>query len=117
MDDVRRQCSSRGSRWLLLDVNIPCPMIGAEGAVTLYATSQQIQSFNQSRLDAFNAGGATRARVRGFDATTLGNHATLAVVNRELSRDDGPVERRGHRHRSSPDQPVRGPSCRGGTRP
>lgn len=73
--------------------NIPCLMIGAEGTVALYTTPQQIQSFNQSRLDAFNAGGATRARVCGFDSMTLGNHATLAVVNWELSRNDGSVER------------------------
>ena len=73
--------------------NIPCLMIGAEGTVTLYTTQQQIQSFNQSRLDAFNSGGATRARVCGFDSMTLGNHATLAVVNWELSRHDGSLER------------------------
>jgi hypothetical protein len=73
--------------------NIPCLMVGAEGAVTQYTTPQQVQSFNQSRLEAFNAGGATRARVLGCDAMTLGNHAALAVVNWELSRNDGSIER------------------------
>jgi hypothetical protein len=38
--------------------SIPCLMVGADGAVTQYTTPQQVQSFNQSRLDAFKAGGA-----------------------------------------------------------
>ena len=73
--------------------NLPCLMIGAEGAISQYSTLQQIQSFNQSRLEAFNAGGATKARLRGCDVMTLGNHCSLAVVNWELCRADGSVER------------------------
>ena len=73
--------------------NVPCLMIGAEGAISQYPTPESIQSFNQSRLDAFNAGGATTARVRGCDVTTLGRHCALAVVNWELCRADGTLER------------------------
>jgi hypothetical protein len=73
--------------------NVPCLMIGAEGAISQYSTAQQIESFNQSRLEAFNAGGATKARLRGCDFMTLGNHSALAVVNWELCRADGSVER------------------------
>lgn len=73
--------------------NVPCLMIGAEGAIAQYSTPESIQSFNQSRLEAFNAGGATKARLRGCDVTTLGSHCTLAVVNWELCRADGSIER------------------------
>jgi hypothetical protein len=73
--------------------NVPCLMIGADGAISHYSTPESIQSFNQSRLEAFSAGGATRASLRGCDVTTLGGHCTLAVVNWELSRADGSVER------------------------
>lgn len=73
--------------------NVPCLMIGAEGAISHFSTPESIQSFNQSRLEAFKAGGATKAKLRGFDVTTLGDHCTLAVVNWELARADGSVER------------------------
>ena len=73
--------------------NVPCLMVGAEGTLSEYSTAESIQSFNQSRLDAFRAGGATKAKLRGCDVTTLGNHCALAVVNWELCRADGSVER------------------------
>lgn len=73
--------------------NVPCLMIGAEGSISQYSTPESIQSFNQSRLEAFNAGGATKARLRGCDVTTLGSYCALAVVNWELCRTDGSVER------------------------
>lgn len=73
--------------------NVPCLMIGAEGALAQYATPESILSFNQSRLEAFNAGGATSARLRACDVTTLGSHCALAVADWELCRADGSVER------------------------
>ena len=44
--------------------NVPCLMVGAEGTLSEYSTAESIQSFNQSRLDAFRAGGATKAKLR-----------------------------------------------------
>ena len=73
--------------------NVPCLMVGAEGTLSEYSSAESIQSFNQSRLDAFRAGGATKANLRGCDVTTLGKHCALAVVNWELCRGDGTVER------------------------
>lgn len=73
--------------------NVPCLMIGAEGAASQYSTSEQIESFNQSRLDSFRAGGAVKARLLGCDVMTLGNHCALAIANWELCRVDGSVER------------------------
>ena len=66
--------------------NVPCLMVGAEGTLSEYSTAESIQSFNQSRLDAFRAGGATKAKLRGCDVTTLGNHCALAVVRRWFRR-------------------------------
>jgi hypothetical protein len=71
----------------------PYIMIGAEGALSQFATPQEISSFNQSRLEVFRAGGAEKARLRGCDVTTLGAHCALAVVNWELSRADNSIER------------------------
>lgn len=73
--------------------NVPCLMVGAEGTISQYSTPESLESFNRSRLDAFRAGGATKARLRGCDVTTLGNHCALALVNWELCRADGSVER------------------------
>jgi hypothetical protein len=73
--------------------NVPCLMVGAEGTLSEYSTAESIQSFNQSRLDAFRAGGATKAKLRGCDVTTLGSRCALAVVNWELHQADGTVER------------------------
>jgi hypothetical protein len=73
--------------------NVPCLTMSAEGTISQYSTSESIHSFNQSRLDAFQAGGATTARLRGCDVATLGNHGALALVNWELCRADGSVER------------------------
>lgn len=71
----------------------PCFMVGLDGMATLYATREDIRAFNAGRLEAFRAGGAADARFRGIDLLSQGAFVTLAIVNWELLRADGSMER------------------------
>lgn len=71
----------------------PCFMVGADGAMRHYAAQEDVTAFNQTRLDAFRAGGVARARLRAVDVQDEGPHLSLAAVNWELVRADGSLER------------------------
>ena len=73
--------------------NIPCVMLDAKGGISTYQDPEQIRKFNDSRREAFEAGGAVKANLRGMDATTLGLYAAQITVNWELCRFDGSIER------------------------
>lgn len=73
--------------------NLPCLMVSLDGEPELYQSRDRITAFNRSRLDAFRAGGVQNAALRGVDMTNQGPHLTLAVVNWELTRADGSLER------------------------
>lgn len=73
--------------------NVPCTMLSAGGVLSHFSDVGQIRAFNQSRLAAFTEGGAAKAVLRGVDISTLGDHAALVLVNWELYRSDGSMER------------------------
>ncbi len=73
--------------------NVPCFMVSLDGQMTLYAAREDITAFNQSRLDAFRAGGVRHASLRAVDVLSQGPCLHLAMVNWELTRDDGSLER------------------------
>ena len=73
--------------------NVPCFMVSLEGVMTPYATQAQITAFNQTRLDAFRAGDVHTASLRAVDVLSQGPHVDLAIVNWELTRADGSLER------------------------
>lgn len=73
--------------------NVPCFMVSLDGQMTLYASQAEVTDFNQTRLDAFRAGGVRNASLRAVDLSSQGQHLNLAVVNWELTRADGSLER------------------------
>ncbi|WP_137700902.1 hypothetical protein [Marimonas lutisalis] len=73
--------------------NVPCFMVSNEGDLKLYASQEEIRSFNQSRLDAFRAGEAHNASLRAVDVQSQGDHVSLVTVNWELTRQDVSLER------------------------
>ncbi|MFY2823357.1 hypothetical protein [Ruegeria sp. MALMAid1280] len=73
--------------------NVPCFMVSLDGQMTLYVSQTEITDFNQTRLDAFRAGGVHNASLRAVDLFSQGPHLSLAVVNWELTREDGSLER------------------------
>lgn len=73
--------------------NLPCFMVSNDGELTLYTSQEEITQFNQSRLEAFRAGRAHNAVLRAVDLHSQGAHVSLAVVNWELTREDGSLER------------------------
>jgi hypothetical protein len=73
--------------------NVPCFMVSLDGKMKLYASQAEITNFNQTRLDAFRDGGARNASLRAVDVLSQGPHLSLAVVNWELTRNDGSLER------------------------
>ena len=73
--------------------HVPCLMFGADGTMTQYQSEAEIVAFNESRRDSFKAGNATLAELRGVDTQSLGQHLALAIVNWELKRSDGSLER------------------------
>lgn len=73
--------------------NVPCFMVSLDGQMTLYASQIEVTDFNQTRLDAFRAGGVWNASLRAVDLFSQGPHLSLAVVNWELTREDGSLER------------------------
>jgi hypothetical protein len=73
--------------------HIPYFAVGADGAVSLIRSGDEIRAFNQTRLDLFRKDRATRAFSRGCDVLTLGPGSALIVANWELQSDDGAVAR------------------------
>ncbi len=73
--------------------NVPCLMVSLDGAMTHYTSRSDVTAFNLSRLDAFRAGGVHFATLRAVDVVSQGPHVTLAIVNWELLREDGSLER------------------------
>lgn len=73
--------------------NVPCFMVSLDGQMTLYASQTEITDFNQTRLDAFRAGGVQNASLRAVDLSSQGQHLSLAVVNWELTKTNGSLER------------------------
>lgn len=73
--------------------HIPCLMVGADGALNETRSEAEALAFNVSRRDAFKAGNATIARLRGVDVQSQGQHVALATVNWELTRPDQSMER------------------------
>lgn len=73
--------------------HIPCLMIGANGALNESRSEAEVLAFNVSRRDAFKAGNATIAQLRGVDVQSQGQHVALATVNWELKRSDQSIER------------------------
>lgn len=73
--------------------NVPCFMVSLNGAMKLYASRSEITAFNQSRLDAFRAGNVHNASLRAVDVLSQGAYLTLAIVNWELTRADGSLEK------------------------
>jgi len=73
--------------------HVPCFMISNDGSFSQYNSETSIVEFNRSRYDAFQAGGAAVAKFRGADISSLGPHASTAVVNWELLRPDQTIER------------------------
>ncbi|MDU9003047.1 hypothetical protein [Sedimentitalea todarodis] len=73
--------------------HLPCLMVGQDGEVTEYQSAGDVEAFNLTRLTAFREGGASHARLRGIDVGSEGPHLALVVVNWELLRKDGRLER------------------------
>ncbi len=73
--------------------HVPCFMVSLDGQMTLYASQPEITNFNQTRLDAFRTGGVQNASLRAVDLFSQGQHLSLAVVNWELTKADGSLER------------------------
>ena len=73
--------------------NVPCFMVSLDGAMKLYTSRSEVTAFNQGRLDAFRAGGVHNASFRAVDIVSQGPHLSLAIVNWELTRSDGSLER------------------------
>ncbi len=70
-----------------------CFMVSADGGVRTIQSATEIEDFNIGRRDSFQEGGVARCGFRGVDTISQGPHTTLAVVNWELSRSDGTLER------------------------
>lgn len=68
-------------------------MVSLGGEMTLYASRAEMTEFNQTRLDAFRAGGVENATLRAVDVLSQGPPLSLAIVNWELTRGDGSLER------------------------
>jgi hypothetical protein len=73
--------------------HVPCMTVDPNGAVSWIADAASIDTFLQSRHDAFRAGGVVRPLSWGIEAHTLGPRAAVASLNWELHRGDGSVER------------------------
>lgn len=73
--------------------NVPCFMVSLDGEMTLYASQRDVTAFNQTRLDAFRDGNVQNASLRAVDVFSQGPNLSLAIVNWELTRGDGSLER------------------------
>ena len=71
----------------------PCFMLSVDGAVTTVQSTVEIETFNEGRLHSFREGGVQNCGFRGVDVVSQGPNATLAIVNWELTRSDGNLER------------------------
>ena len=105
MDAIRRLAEDYRSCWegvirselplssLNRFFNVPCFMVSIDGSMKLYTSQAEVTEFNQSRLDAFIGGGVRNAKLRSVDVQSQGEHLSLAIVNWELTKEDGSLER------------------------
>ncbi len=73
--------------------HLPCMVVEIDGSVTLQQSQEDLLAFNAARLASFREGGAAAARIRSMDVLTQGPRAAMAVVNWEILRADGSLER------------------------
>ena len=70
-----------------------CFMLAVDGTVKSVRSKAEIDEFNEGRLHSFREGRVDQCSFRGIDTISQGPHATLAIVNWELNRSDGSLER------------------------
>lgn len=73
--------------------HVPYFAVAPDGTVRVVKSEEEIQAFNQTRLDQFKSDRATRAFSRGCDVLSLGPGSDLIVANWELQRSEGTVAR------------------------
>ena len=70
-----------------------CFMLAVDGTVKSVQSNAEIDAFNEGRLNSFREGRVDQCTFRGVDTISQGPHATIAIVNWELKRSDGSLER------------------------
>lgn len=73
--------------------HLPCIFIAADGAPSLFRSTEDISAFHRSRLELFRKGGVTKPRTKDFDVLPLGTRSALISVSWELRRADDSIER------------------------
>jgi hypothetical protein len=73
--------------------HLPCIFVGADGAISLFGTAEDISTFHRPRLESFRKGGVKKPKTKDFETVSLGTQSVLVSVTWEQCREDESVER------------------------